>query len=77
MQTTTHVTIVAPTYQLPDAAWSAPFPLRILNWLAERDRRYREAHKLANVDDDRLNDMGIAKKVNATFDLQPMAPHGW
>ncbi len=40
----------------------APFFLRALNWLAERDRSYREAQKLRNMPSERLDDMGMTRE---------------
>jgi len=36
--------------------------IRALNWLAERDRGYREAIKLRQMPKERLDDMGITRK---------------
>ena len=38
------------------------FLLRALNWLAERDRRYRDARALRSMPDERLEDMGIDRR---------------
>ena len=40
----------------------------LLSFLQERDRRYRDARKLARMSDDRLKDMGISRaKANSSF----------
>lgn len=46
------------TFTLPPAKNS--LPLRVLNWLAEFDRRYRETVKLKNMSPERLIDMSIS-----------------
>jgi len=38
------------------------FLLRALNWLAERDRHYRDARTLRSMPDERLEDMGIDRQ---------------
>ncbi|MDU8927308.1 hypothetical protein RXV86_07920 [Alisedimentitalea sp. MJ-SS2] len=48
---TVNETSFAPT------AWIVGF----LAWLVECDRRYREAHKLRNLPDERLQDMGMTR----------------
>lgn len=45
------------TTKLPRA--KKTLPLRALNWIAERDRRYREHAKLLRLPSERLIDMGI------------------
>ncbi len=35
--------------------------LRLLNWLAEHDRHYREMQKLRRMSDARLADMGLTR----------------
>jgi uncharacterized protein YjiS (DUF1127 family) len=40
---------------------STPILLRALNWLAARDRRYRDAQKLRHMPDERLLDMGLTR----------------
>lgn len=45
-----------------------PIWLRVLNWLADRDARYREAHKLRNMSTERLEDVGITREeANRAF----------
>ncbi|MCP5075050.1 MAG: hypothetical protein GY947_17385 [Rhodobacteraceae bacterium] len=41
---------------------SAPFWLRVLNWLASREDRFRQEHKLRNLPDERLDDMGMTRQ---------------
>lgn len=36
--------------------------LRALNWVADRDAAYRASHKLRNMSDERLEDMGITRE---------------
>jgi len=36
--------------------------LLVLNWLAERDRRFREASKLRRMPEERLLDMGMSRR---------------
>ena len=36
-----------------------PWALRLLDWLSERDRRYREAAKLRRLPKERLDDIGL------------------
>ena len=38
-----------------------PLLFRVLTWLAERDRRYREAQKLRSLPRERLDDMGMSR----------------
>ena len=40
---------------------NASWALRALNWLAERDRRYREAQKLRRMPGERLDDVGLTR----------------
>lgn len=49
-----------PTREVGNSA--ASFPFRVIQWFVERDRQYRDAHKLRNLTDERLDDLGIARK---------------
>ncbi len=45
-----------------------PILLSILRWLVKLDSKYRQAHKLRTMPDDRLADMGLTRKqVNQKF----------
>ncbi|WP_137700281.1 hypothetical protein [Marimonas lutisalis] len=47
---------------------NTPIWLRALNWLADRNAAYRASHKLRNMPDERLDDMGITRdEANAAF----------
>lgn len=43
-------------------ATHTPVWLRALNWLVDRDAAYRASHKLRNMPDERLEDMGITRE---------------
>lgn len=50
------------------ATTNTPIWLRALNWLADRDAAYRASHKLRNMPDERLEDIGITREdANAAF----------
>lgn len=66
MTITTQTTRIAATRIERDT--SVRFLLRVLNWIAERDRRYREKQKLLGLPDERLVDMGMKRKdANTAF----------
>jgi uncharacterized protein YjiS (DUF1127 family) len=47
---------------------SRPIGLRLLDWLVALDAGYRNARKLAEASDERLDDMGIARdEAEAAF----------
>lgn len=56
----TTTTAIAPT--APATPEQAPFPLRVLNWLAEQDRLYREKRRLTALSDEHLADMGLTRQ---------------
>ncbi len=37
-------------------------PLRILNWVADRDANYRQAINLRNASDEKLADLGLTRQ---------------
>ena len=66
MTITTQTTRISATRNERDT--SVPFLLNVLNWIAERDRRYREKQKLLSLPDERLEDMGMTRKdANMAF----------
>ena len=51
---------------------------RLLDWLAERDRRYREAAQLASLPDERLRDIGLARTTDRDDAARrPLRLPGW
>ena len=47
---------------------NGPFLLRLLNWIVEANRQYREKQKLQKMPDERLADMGLTRKeANTAF----------
>lgn len=40
---------------------NAPIWLTVLNWIADADRRFREAQKLKSLSDEHLADMGMTR----------------
>ncbi|MFT7060323.1 MAG: hypothetical protein ACJASV_002840 [Pseudorhodobacter sp.] len=62
MQITSHPTADGAKYFDQSDRNAMPVLLRMLNWLADRDSDLRQAHKLRNMPQERLEDMGMTRK---------------
>ena len=61
MQATPQTPTFAASVKENARASDTPILLRALNWLAARDRRYRDAQKLRHMPDERLLDVGLTR----------------
>ncbi len=62
MQIATHTARATIPATKGKTASRQPLFLRVLNWLADADCRYREKQKLAALPDERLEDIGITRE---------------
>jgi len=62
----------------PHAPGRTALVRRFLDWLAERDRRHREATHLATLPEERLRDAGLARPSGrGSAASRPLRAPGW